>query len=104
MTEQWLWTAQCQLIGLLSTPGLKRKYIRTPHAKVEQEKVRLIPHVQKITLEREVRNCKVAHGECVTAQHRVLVMDLEIRSTVKGRPAPAPPTIKWRKLTHQEEV
>ena len=46
---------------------------------------------------REVGNCKVLNGECVVAQHRVLVIDLEIRNKEKGRPADVPPKIKRRK-------
>ncbi|XP_066963164.1 uncharacterized protein [Macrobrachium rosenbergii] len=34
---------------------------------------------------RGVRNCKILNGECVATQHMVVVMDLEIRNTVKGR-------------------
>ncbi|XP_066973217.1 craniofacial development protein 2-like [Macrobrachium rosenbergii] len=53
---------------------------------------------------REVRNCKVLNGGCVAAQHRVVVMDLEIKNTGKGRPAHVPSTIRWWKLTQEEEA
>ncbi|XP_066980763.1 uncharacterized protein [Macrobrachium rosenbergii] len=42
---------------------------------------------------REMRNCKILNGECVAAQHRVVVMDSEKRNTVKGGPTCVPSTI-----------
>ncbi|XP_066965686.1 uncharacterized protein [Macrobrachium rosenbergii] len=53
---------------------------------------------------REVRNCRILNGECAAAQHRVVAMNLEIRNTVKGSPAHVPSTIKWWKLTQEEET
>ena len=47
---------------------------------------------------KEVINCKVINGEAVAAQHRVLVMDLDIQRGKKRKPEQATPRIKWWRL------
>ena len=47
---------------------------------------------------KEVVNCKVINGEAVVAQHRVLVMHLEIQRGKKSKPQQATPRIKWWRL------
>ena len=43
----------------------------------------------------EVKNCKVINGESVAAQHRVLVLDWEIKCSKRRVPEQVTPKIKW---------
>ena len=46
----------------------------------------------------EVKNCKVISGESVAAQHRVLVLDWEIKCSKRRIPEQVTPKIKWWRL------
>ena len=46
----------------------------------------------------EVKNCKVINGESVAAQHRVLVLDWEIKCSKRRIPEQVTPKIKWWRL------
>ena len=47
---------------------------------------------------KEVKNCKVFNGKSVAAQHRVLVLDWEIKCSNKRIPEQVTTKIKWWKL------
>jgi len=52
----------------------------------------------------EIINCKVIPGDHVTNQHRLVVMDLNIKvSRVHSTPKPGPKKIKWHRLKDQEK-
>ncbi|XP_019251049.1 PREDICTED: uncharacterized protein LOC109229962 [Nicotiana attenuata] len=44
-------------------------------------------------------NCKVIPSECLSTQHRLMVMDLEVKGARKKRPVYDQPKIKWGALT-----
>ena len=46
----------------------------------------------------EVKNCKVINGESVAAEHRVLVLDWEIKCSKRRIPEQVTPKIKWWRL------
>ena len=46
----------------------------------------------------EGKNCNVINGESVAAQHRVLVLDWEIRCSKRRIPDQVTPKIKWWRL------
>ena len=46
----------------------------------------------------EVKNCKVINGESVEAEHRVLVLDWEIKCSKRRIPEQVTPKIKWWRL------
>ena len=46
----------------------------------------------------EVKNCKVINGESVAAQHRVLVLDWEIKCSKRRIPEQVTTKIKWWRL------
>ena len=50
---------------------------------------------------REVQNCKVFKGEGVSAQHRIVVMDCEMKTTRKGKKI-CIPKIKWWELKNEQ--
>ena len=47
---------------------------------------------------KEVQNCKVINGKSVAAQHRVLVLDWEIKCSNRRIPEQVTTKIKWWKL------
>ena len=49
----------------------------------------------------EVKNCKVINGESVAAQHRVLVLDWEIKCSKRRIPEQVTPKIKWWRLKEE---
>ena len=49
----------------------------------------------------EVKNCKVINGESVAAQHRVLVLDWDIKCSKRRVPEQVTPKIKWRRLKEE---
>ena len=49
----------------------------------------------------EVKNCKVINGESVAAQHRVLVLDWEIKCSKRRIPEKVTPKIKWWRLKEE---
>ena len=49
----------------------------------------------------EVKNCKVINGESVAAQHRVLVLDWEIKCSERIIPEQVTPKIKWWRLKEE---
>ena len=49
----------------------------------------------------EVKNCKVINGETVAAQHRVLVLDWEIKCSKRNIPEQVTPKIKWWRLKEE---
>ena len=49
----------------------------------------------------EVKNCKVINGESVAAQHRVLVLDWEIKCSKRRVPEQVTPKIKWWRLKEE---
>lgn len=51
---------------------------------------------------KEAKNCKVINGESVAAQHKVLVMDWEIKCSKKRRPEQVTPKIKWWRLKEED--
>ena len=51
---------------------------------------------------KEVKNCKVINGECVAAQHRMVVTDWEMRQIEKSKADHTQPKIKWWRLTKDE--
>ncbi|XP_037772666.1 uncharacterized protein LOC119568277 [Penaeus monodon] len=52
----------------------------------------------------EIISCKVIPGDHVTNQHRLVVMDLNIKvSRVHSTPKPGPKKIKWHRLKEQEK-
>ena len=46
----------------------------------------------------EVKKCKVINGESVAAQHKVLVLDWEIKCSKRRIPEQVTPKIKWWRL------
>ena len=52
---------------------------------------------------KEVKNCKIINGEGVATQHRLVVMDLEIKGIEKSKPTHADPKIKWWRLTKEAD-
>ena len=46
----------------------------------------------------EVKNCKVINEESVAAQHRVLVLDWQIKCSKRRRTAQVTPKIKWWRM------
>ena len=50
----------------------------------------------------EVKNCKVSNGKSVAAQHRVLVLDWEIKCSKRRIPEQVTPKIKWWRLTDEK--
>ena len=51
---------------------------------------------------KEVRNCKVINGECVAAQHRMVVMDCKLKNCAKTKKSQIEPKIKWWRLKDTE--
>ena len=49
----------------------------------------------------EVKNCKVINGERVAAQHRVLVLDWDIKCSKRRVPEQVTPKIKWWRLKEE---
>ena len=49
----------------------------------------------------EVKNCKVINGKSVAAQHRVLVLDWEIKCSKRRIPGQLTSKIKWRRLKEE---
>ncbi|XP_019233818.1 PREDICTED: uncharacterized protein LOC109214364 [Nicotiana attenuata] len=47
-------------------------------------------------------DCKVIPSECLSIQHRLLVMDLEIKRVRKKKAVYGQPKIKWRALTNDK--
>ena len=52
---------------------------------------------------KELKNCKVIKGEGVATQHRVVVMDWEMKNTEKSKPVHAEPKIKWWRLMKEAD-
>ncbi|XP_063595885.1 uncharacterized protein LOC134772741 [Penaeus indicus] len=48
----------------------------------------------------ELKNCKVIKGESVSAQHRIVVLDCEVKNTKRGKQLSIP-KIKWWKLKEE---
>ena len=49
----------------------------------------------------EVKNCNVINVESVAAQHRVLVLDWEIKCSKRRVPEQVTPKIKWWRLKEE---
>ncbi|KAL3518874.1 hypothetical protein ACH5RR_021463 [Cinchona calisaya] len=52
---------------------------------------------------RVCRDCKIIPGECLTSQHRLLVVDLRFKHHIRRRNLRKSPRIKWRNLKKEKE-
>ena len=52
---------------------------------------------------KELKNCKVIKGEGLATQHRVVVIDWEMKNTEKSKPVHADPKIKWWRLMKEAD-
>ena len=53
---------------------------------------------------RKCRDCKVIPSECLTTQHRLLVMDVEIRSVIRRKRIVGVFKVKWWNLNEENRT
>uniref|UniRef100_A0A914UVW4 Endonuclease/exonuclease/phosphatase domain-containing protein n=1 Tax=Plectus sambesii TaxID=2011161 RepID=A0A914UVW4_9BILA len=57
-----------------------------------------------ITFKSDVKNCKVIPGDAVASQHRLLVLDLQLKLSIKPRRQKLSPKVKWWEFNTQNRA
>jgi len=58
----------------------------------------------RVNSRRWYRNCKVLPGECLATQHRLLVLDVEIRGAIRRRRSVGVYKVKWWNLKGENAI